>query len=166
VGSLANIAEVVGAVATSAGLFYVGFQIRQSTRATRAATRQALADQMIAVVGSYAADEQIARQTWRWMSWEGDVPPSPLSDQPALGVVNEFPRVSLLVLRSVRQRENVFLQAGEDVVDSTIFDTYGWSASPLFTSPLFAALWATARRDYSADFVVAFERLLGLVEKS
>ena len=159
-GDLASTAEIVGAIAAIAGLFYVGFQIRQSTRATRAATRQSLSDQLIAVIGAYATDEEVARQTWRWMFWEGELPPSPDPDQPLLGVVNEFPRVSLLVLRSVRQRENVFLQAGEEVVDASIFDTYGWSISPLFTTPLFAAIWPTAKTQFSAEFVLAFERLL------
>lgn len=147
---LGSIAEVIGAAAAILGLFYVGFQVRQNTRAVRANTIQALADQMLDVVAAYAADDHVARQTFRWMTWEG-----PADDPEA--VWNEFPRVALLMARSVRQRETVFIHAREGTIDSSAFETYAWKGNAMFTSPLFIAVWPALKELYDPEFVSVFE---------
>ena len=43
---LANIGQVIGAIAMVLSLFYVGFRTRQNTAAVRSATAQAMRDKM------------------------------------------------------------------------------------------------------------------------
>jgi len=53
---LANLGEIVGAIAVLITLIYLAIQIRQSSAATRAQTRQALADSQINYLNSRAMD--------------------------------------------------------------------------------------------------------------
>ena len=51
-GQLSDLAQVVSAVAVVASLVYVGFEIRQNTEASRAATRQSIAETDFEYVGA------------------------------------------------------------------------------------------------------------------
>ena len=51
-GQLSDLSQIVSALAVVASLVYVGFQIRQNTEASRAATRQAIAETDFEYVGA------------------------------------------------------------------------------------------------------------------
>ena len=53
---VANLGEIFGAIAVLITLFYLAIQIRQSSAASRAQTRQALADSQIGYLNSRALD--------------------------------------------------------------------------------------------------------------
>lgn len=59
--SLVGVAEILGAIAAIAALFYVGFQIRQNTAAVRSATAQAVHDNYAAWYQSYAGNPQLMK---------------------------------------------------------------------------------------------------------
>lgn len=140
--------DTLGFLAVVASLVFVGMEIHQNTIVARAQTRQALADQAIALQGLYVQDDALARNFWRFLAWEGEPPTS---------MVREFPRMRFLIESTMIQRENVFLQAREGVIDESVLRSYGWSRGGLFRTPLFRVEWSRMRSQYNPDFVTAFE---------
>ena len=140
--------ETLGFLAVVAGLVFVGWEIQQNNVQARAATRQALADASMMLSLAVAADDGMAEEFNRWSRWEGALPED-LSAQ--------FPRASLWVFSALRHFENVFLQFEDGVIDESVFLSYGWTNSPVVTSPLFPSYWADARATFNPDFVAAFE---------
>lgn len=56
-----NIAQALAAVATVIGLFFVGYQIRQNTRATRAAAHHSVSDSLNEINRMYAESADLTK---------------------------------------------------------------------------------------------------------
>jgi hypothetical protein len=58
---LANLGQIVGAIAVVASLFYVAYQIRQNTNAVRSATAQAVHEHFASWYHLLAADAELSQ---------------------------------------------------------------------------------------------------------
>lgn len=60
-GDLANLGQIIGAIAVVASLFYVAYQIRQNTNAVRSATAQAVHEHFASWYQLLAADAELSQ---------------------------------------------------------------------------------------------------------
>ena len=66
---LADLGEIIGAIAVLVTLMYLTIQIRQSSAATRAQTRQALADSQITYLNSRAIEPVVRAASMKMLAW-------------------------------------------------------------------------------------------------
>ena len=71
---LANLGEILGALAVVISLFYVGSQIRQNTSAVRSSTAQAVHDNYAAWYSQLAANESLAQLSIRGLQDYASLP--------------------------------------------------------------------------------------------
>jgi len=142
-----SIRDTLGFVGVVLSLLFVGAELRQNTTVARAQTRQALTDAYADFAMTMATEPAIQQE---WSEQFIDDPsgaPSP---------------ASWMMWAMMRQLENVYLQFREDVIDESVFHSYGWTANPTYRQQGFQAWWTDVRERFHPDFVVAFEAANGI----
>ena len=135
-------------------LVFVGLELRQSTAAARAQTRQGLADRNAEVIYAVAENPELAR-AWS-LRWTVD------SEVTGSMSATDSVQAGWAMFGMLRHVENVVLQVQEGVIDETVQNSYGFRYNANFETPQFKAYWPTIRHRFDERFVEAFELEYGL----
>ena len=108
-----QIFELTGLISVVFSLIFVGFEIRQNTRAVRSATYIAISNQVIGISRDIATDERLSRLTHLMLveNIKGDE-------------LNPEDLISLQmhVNAGLRRIENIYLQVQAGILDSSAFN--------------------------------------------
>ena len=127
---LVGVAEVVGAVAAIAGLFYVGFQVRQNTAAVRSATAQAVHDNYATWYQGYAGDPALMQ-----IAVDG------LRDYHGLDEVAKAQFIALF-MQFVSYSQNAFFQWREGALSPELWTGWELLMMNLVSAPGGKEFWA------------------------
>jgi hypothetical protein len=145
---LSDISQALGAVAVFASLIFVGYQIRQNTRALKATSHHAIADSFNALNTLLVTDPRVAR-LWRLG----------MADWDALDE-DDRTSVSFMLLGYMRIFETLHYQYGTGVLGPKLFEaelnTLKWSV----TNPGFVAWWAANPISLSAEYRAFIDGLI------
>ena len=141
--------DAVGLAAVVTGLVFVGFEIRQNTAATRAATQQAIFESTLQAHWGVMGNERLRELMIRAREDPGWVAATPETSD------------HILIERFYQQRfnsmENVFYHHAEGTLDDRIWKGWeGWILD-VATDPLFPHYWTRLRSGYMPDFVQYME---------
>ena len=143
------LSQIVAVVAVLASLVFVGYQIRQNTRALKATSHHAITDSFNAINNLIYSDPRLAR-LWR-LGLAG-------ADE-----LNEDERtsVSFMMLANMRIFETLHYQYSNGTLDKKLFDaelkTLKWVVSK---NPGFLAWWADNPISLSAEFRAFIDGLI------
>ena len=137
---LANIGEVVGAIAVVVSLVYVAMQIGQNTRAIRANTFQSIVDSLTNGIADIARDPETTRI---WISG--------LTADEELRKV-ERGQFRLLILMAVRKWENAFYQTQQGTLEKRQWEGISQDIRSIVTQPGFLVWWDNAPDVVSREF--------------
>lgn len=140
--------ELAGLIGVIASLAFVGLEIRQNTRAVRAATIQAVSDQAMDLTLSLANDEHFPRLVTLMV--EDGVVRADLSREDAR-------RLIFVVVAGMRRMENVYLQVEAGILDE---GALGRTTVGFYRNPFVRELWAATREDYDPGFAVYWEGMI------
>ncbi len=129
------VGEILGAIAVVVTLIYLAAQIRQNTRSSRSATRQALADGAQRLASDVVELDDMAR------IFQDHVDGKELKP-------HELLRLQARCLRDLRWWDNAHYQYSEGLLTEDEWDGFRENLKLLFQLP--------AYRDYWADFQVMF----------
>ena len=137
---LVNVAEVIGAVAAIAGLFYVGFQIRQNTAAVRTATAQAVHDNYATWYQGIAGDPALMK-----IAIDG------LRDYHALDEVAKAQCIALF-MQFLSYSQNAFFQWREGALSPELWKGWELLLMNLVSAPGGKEFWAERGYIFGSDF--------------
>jgi hypothetical protein len=126
---LAGLAEVVGAIAAIAGLFYVGFQVRQNTAAVRSATAQAVHDNYATWYQGYAGDPALMK-----IAVEG------LRDYRGLDEIAKAQFIALF-MQFLSYSQNAFFQWRGGTLSPELWTGWEWLIMNLVSAPGGKEFW-------------------------
>ena len=137
---LVSVAEVIGAVAAIAGLFYVGFQIRQNTAAVRSGTAQAVHDNYAAWYQGYAGDPALTK-----IAVDG------LRDYHALDEVAKAQFIALF-MQFLSYSQNAFFQWREGTLSQELWSGWELLLMNLVSAPGGKEFWSERGYIFGSDF--------------
>lgn len=144
----ASIAEIISALAIVASLIFVGFQIQNGNRETRAATIQAISEQLMGFTLAMATDEHIPQLASKMMN-EG----ATQSDFSA----EDYWRISIVVVTGLRRQENIYLQVQAGVLEPEVLSS---ATFEFYKNPLVRELWQRRRKNYNQEFALYWDGVL------
>ena len=145
---LSDISQALGGVAILASLIFVGYQIRQNTRALKATSHHAVTDSFNAINTLLITDPRVAR-LWRvgladWASLDED----------------DRTSVSYIFLAYMRIFETLHYQYGAGVLEEKLFEaelnTLKWS----FANPGVRQWWAGNPISFSTEYRAFIDGLI------
>jgi hypothetical protein len=146
--SIVGVAEIVGAMAAMAGLFYVGFQIRQNTAAVRSTTAQAVHDSYALWYAGYAADPALMR-----IAVEG------LKDYRSLGEIEKAQFIALF-MQFISYSQNAFYQWREGTLSPELWVGWELLMMNLVSAPGGKDFWAERGYMCGPDFQLHVEQVI------
>lgn len=147
-----NWKEVMTAGGVIGSLLFVGFEIRENTRAVRGATIQAIADQSFQYNTELVQDENWMRLMA--MVWEDTISVSTLGPE-------DWVRLGWGLVASTRIMENRYRQVQLGILGEEALGQLGGATNQnWYGSRMFRDWWASANPEarWSADFVAFMER--------
>lgn len=135
----AYVAQIAGVVLVIASLVYLAVQVRQSTDAQIAATRQA----------TLSADLEL-------LSWSMQYPES----APGLGDNVDDRRLTAFLVAYVRIREFMWYQYQSGVLDQKTWESYMAPTAAVFDSDLARRIWASNVIRLDAQFRDQFDKMI------
>ena len=138
---IANIAEISGVVLVVASLIYVGYQVKETRKAVRAATAQARTDLGVQLISA------------RWTSNIADLLVLSVDDPESLTNADGI-KLKGFFTAHVRHCMNMFYQQREGYLDE--FWSYGVSRVTVYwikNYPWFVHEWESLRKTLPPDFV-------------
>ena len=132
--------ELVGGIAIIVSLFYVGLQINQSTKATRAATNQSFGAQYSGIM------LQLARADVSKVFWKGINGLENLKGR-------ELPAYMAFMAAILRTYETFYFEAIEGRFESKMFDSWLMQLTDLFGNEGVIEYWELRQHNFSHDFV-------------
>lgn len=148
-GELAQIAEVVAAVAVIISLVYVGRELRSNTAAVKAASVQAVSDVSSETLLTMASDSALSR-----IRLAGSRDPASLTELDAY-------RYGVLMRQFWLIMQNVYLQNELEVIDARIWRGYERIICEVWTQPGVRANWPGHRNVLEAGFAAVVEECPG-----
>lgn len=148
---IANIAEVVSAIAIVISLVYVGLQVSDNTRATRSATANSATAITISAFSVASSSTETAGVFYRGMN-----DPSLLNDA-------ERTQFILIVHTAFLSFQNSFYLAQEGTLDAEVQSTLTASIAAVKDQPGFKLYWAQRRSFMLKDFRDYVDELLANV---
>ena len=139
--------ELVGGVAIIVSLIYVGLQIRQGTRASRAATSQAFSEQYSSII------LQLTKPSLRDIFWRGKDGLENLKESEIVAFMGFLATI-------VRLGESFYFQRQEGTFDTRIFDAWLLQTMDLFVQKGPREYWALRSHQFNPEFVRFFEEKL------
>jgi len=139
---IANIAEISAAVLVVASLFYVGYQVKETRKAVRAATAQARTDLGVQLISA------------RWTSNIADLLQTSVDDPESLSKADRF-KLKGFFTAHVRHCMNMFYQQREGYLDE--FWSYGVSRVAVYwikNYPWFVDEWESLQKTLPPEFVI------------
>ncbi len=138
---IANIAEISAAVLVVASLIYVGYQVKETRKAVRAATAQARTDLGVQLISA------------RWTSDIADLLVISVDDPESLTKADKI-KLKGFFTAHVRHCMNMFYQQREGYLDE--FWSYGVSRVTVYwikNYPWFVPEWESLQKTLPPDFV-------------
>ncbi|MEQ8331025.1 MAG: hypothetical protein RH859_11250 [Longimicrobiales bacterium] len=151
-GANVNWKEVVTAGGVITSLLFVGFEVRENTRAVRGATIQAIADQSFQYNTDLVQDENWMRLMA--MVWEDTISVTSLGPEDRV-------RLSWGLVASTRIMENRYRQVQLGILGEEALGQLGGATNQnWYASRMFRDWWASSSPEtrWSADFVAFMER--------
>jgi len=136
--------EILGALAVVATLAYLAVQIRQNTKASRSAVRQAIAQMTMASASDLASDSELAEIMVREVS-----------------VLTSAERLRLMTRTYVAMRnwENIHYQYLAGMLESDEWAGFRLNLKSLLNVDLVRDYWAEEQQYYSEAFRTEVERI-------
>lgn len=142
---MAQLAEIVAAVAVVVSLLYVGLQLRANTAAIRSSSLQAITSNTASVLQMQAANPELLR-----IRRTGDESPAALNEEEAYQYYI-FYRTFWL------NHQNSFFQRRLDVIDDDMWDVYQRVICGNMSRPGVRATWPDHAQVLDTAFVAAVE---------
>ena len=143
-----QIFELTGLISVVFSLIFVGFEIRQNTRAVRSATYIAISNQVIGISRDIATDERLSRLTHLMLveNIKGDE-------------LNPEDLISLQmhVNAGLRRIENIYLQVQAGILDSSAFNQI--AVSNYYRTNIARETWDLFGKYFDKGFISHFEAL-------
>ena len=136
-GDLADIADLLAAIGVIASLIYVGYQVRETRTAVRAATAQARTDLGVQLISS---------------RYTSDISDVLVKSEDTLSEADKF-KLKSFFSAHVRHCQNLFYQQQHGLLDE--YFSYGVSRTVAYwirNYPWAASEWRNARKTMPADF--------------
>lgn len=145
---ISNIAQAIAAAATVLSLLFVGFQIRQNTRALKATSHHAITDSFNAI-NALIIDDQNTASIWR-RGWGG------LEQLDA----DEAMSFSYMMLAYMRIFETLYYQYKTGTMEEQLYEaelnTLRWA----FSNPGMRAWWFANPISFSAEYRAFIDALI------
>ncbi|MFG0313539.1 MAG: hypothetical protein ACF8LL_05065 [Phycisphaerales bacterium] len=140
--------DLIGALGVVLSLLFVGFEVRQNTRALQATVRNDLTAASREYLLAQSTSPELSTAYELWASGGES---SPVQDR----------MVMTSTMALIRNIENVYLQAELGTIDSEVVGMFGLT-SPIFQSAKFRAFWeSSARASVDPGFAEAFDTANG-----
>ena len=139
--------ELVGGVAIIVSLIYVGLQVKQGTRASRAATSQSFSAQYADLI------LQLTRADFRDIFWRGIGGLQNLRE-------SEVAAFMAFLASWIRTFESFYFQKKEGSFDTELFDSWMVQTLDFFVKEGPSEYWALRKHQFSTDFVEYFDEQL------
>jgi hypothetical protein len=148
--------QVLSAGAVVMSLIFVGLEIRQSTAAQRAQTRQGLAEGSRELILTLATNPRLSDAYYT-------IFPRPGRERPGQHLTaSDSMQARVFLFAQLRNAENVYLQFREGVVDESVLKTYAFEDTRYHTET-FREWWGGgAAVSLDTGFVRAFEQANGI----
>ena len=154
ISDISDIGQALAAVATVLGLVFVGYQIRQNTRALKATSHHAVTDSFNALNALLVSDQNFAR-IWRCG---------------LAGLVNldedEAMSFSYMVLANMRIFETLYYQYKTGTMEEKLFEAELRTLKWAVTNPGFRTWWFANPIALSAEFREFIEGLIRDAQES
>jgi len=137
--AVAALAEAIGAAGVIVSLIYLASQVRQNTKLSRAATRQALADGAQRLASDVVEVDDIARIMQDAMDGNEIKP-------------HERFRIQARCLRDLRFWDNAYYQYTEGLLTEEEWDGFRVNLKLLFQFPLYREYWDHFQVMFAAPF--------------
>jgi hypothetical protein len=135
-----SIGQTVAAIATVASLVFVGFQIRQNTRATRAASHHSVSDSLNEINRMFAENADLTKI---WLAGT--------ADRQALSAEERW-RFDAMLRAYMHVCETMFIQAALGAGDKGIMLSEEQGIRTVFASPGAREWWAENPFGFCAEF--------------
>lgn len=143
--AVAAISALIGAVGVVASLLFVGMQVRQNTRAMRAATYDSLVTSNGDWLAALIQDRELAAQF-----------ESAVEDWSQVGA-EDRPRMMFLLTQLFRHWENAWFQHTEGTLAPELWTTWRKIMASYFHQPGVQEWWQLRRMAYSDGFATFLE---------
>ena len=143
----ALVAEIISAIAIIASLIFVGLQIENGNRETRAATIQAISDQLMEFTMAMATDEHMPRLASEMLNGAKEADYS----------AEDYWRIRSFVIAGLRRQENLYLQVQADVVEPEALRSVSLS---FYQNPLVRKIWLARRQNFNQEFALYWDGVL------
>lgn len=147
--AISTVAEIIGAMGVIVSLIYVAFQVKQNTKASRAATRQALADGAQRLAGDVVEGESMPRIMIDAMSGR-EVKP------------DEIFRLQSRCYRDLRFWDNAFYQYNQGMLTEDEWQGFRENLKLLMQFPTYREYWDQFQVMFSTPFRDELNYLLTL----
>ncbi len=142
---MAQVAEVIAAIAVVISLLYVGREVQNNTAAVRGAAMQAIATTDAEALMTIASDSALSE-----IIRVGEVDPSSLSESDAF-------RFGLYMRQFWLSFQNIYQQAQLELLDTSVWESYRTITCDVWRRPGSQALWSRERTVLDPDFVAVVE---------
>jgi hypothetical protein len=146
---LGDIGEFIGAIAVVASLIYLGFQIRQNTKAVRRTAHISTVEAFNHLSTLIAQDPEVAR-----ISRTGALDIAELNDDERL----RFERLMSILVTNL---ENLFFQHRDGLLEAERWEAYEAVLRDVISSSSFPIVWQHVRHRMSKSFRTHVEDLSG-----
>jgi hypothetical protein len=148
--AIGAIGELIAALVVVVTLIYLSVQLRQSIRATHAATFQSATDSFVAINLAIANDESLVRL------FSGQGSPETKEDRT---------RFNFIMLSLFRVRETVFFQVMEGTTDPRAWERVEPGLKLNLTGEHTRAWWKSNAYGFTSEFVAYVDSLLEQAER-
>ena len=151
---LAYISQIIGVVAVFASLIFVGVQIRQNTRATRAASHNAVSDSLNEINRMFAENADLTRI---WVAGA--------ANRQALTPEERW-RFDSTMRAYLHVCETMFIQAGLGTGDKSVLQAEEEGIRRTLAAPGVREWWTENPYGFCAEFRTYVAKLVASVEKA
>lgn len=151
---LAYISQIIGVVAVFASLIFVGVQIRQNTRATRAASHNAVSDSLNEINRMFAENADLTRI---WVAGA--------ANRQALTPEERW-RFDSAMRAYLHVCETMFIQAGLGTGDKSVLQAEEEGIRRTLAAPGVREWWTENPYGFCAEFRTYVAKLVASVEKA
>ncbi len=144
---LANIGSLAGALAVLVSLLYLSIQVRQAEKNQRALIDQGVATRTTEIV-RWSTEPHIAALRTRVIAGETGF------------TAQEIVQISFILRVSVISMHDTHLQHASGLATQSTLENALGGTRPLLAQPVFRALWARMRKDFSAETVRFIDQLV------
>ncbi len=145
---LANIGEFVGGIAVIASLLYLGFQVRQGTALSRAATTSDSLNQSASFSQAMALDKEACAMFFR-----GLADPEDLEE-------DEKAQFFFVMMAFMRRYENSAYQFHQGLLPESAWVGFYGNLVNLAPRPGFVRWWSGAQTGFAGDFRAVVDRAI------